>query len=258
MPTCRPRWMRCAAASDRGHRVHRRRRAEGAPPGCRARSTWCVMRALDEARRTAPSAPSRHGDDGSRPDGGRHAAAAGWTTTNVAAPRRAAWPLSEGGPAPAAAIAGVARAAAAGPRGAAGRRQPDRAPVPKQRPEHLGYRVIDCASARRRSICFARTFDDGVPRRGARPAGSLDGCSCASARKQRGAQRAGLRTVVVMVTGWTAPPTACAARWPAATPTSPSRCTRASSSPRCALGRSGLRVAPTDGRGPPESVGVRA
>ena len=72
----------------------------------------------------------------------------------------------------------------------------------KQRLQHFGYRVHDCASGEaalellsRRT--FGLVFLDVV----LGPPGSVDGLQLCQRLKQRGAQGAGLRTVVVMVTG---------------------------------------------------------
>ena len=72
----------------------------------------------------------------------------------------------------------------------------------KQRLQHLGYRVIECASGEAAlDLLSRRTFEMVFLDVVLGPPGSIDGLQLCQRLKQRGAQRAGLRTVVVMVTG---------------------------------------------------------
>ena len=71
-----------------------------------------------------------------------------------------------------------------------------------QRLQHLGYRVIECASGEAAlELLSRRTFEMVFLDVVLGPPGSIDGLQLCQRLKQRGAQRAGLRTVVVMVTG---------------------------------------------------------
>lgn len=72
----------------------------------------------------------------------------------------------------------------------------------KQRLQHLGYRVIECASGEAAlDLLSRRTFEMVFLDVVLGPPGSVDGLQLCQRLKQRGAQSAGLRTVVVMVTG---------------------------------------------------------
>jgi CheY-like chemotaxis protein len=72
----------------------------------------------------------------------------------------------------------------------------------KQRLQHLGYRVFDCASGEAAlQILSKRTFGMVFLDVVLGPPGSVDGLQLCQRLKQRGAQGGGLRTVVVMVTG---------------------------------------------------------
>lgn len=72
----------------------------------------------------------------------------------------------------------------------------------KQRLQHLGYRVLDCASGEAAlEILSKRTFGMVFLDVVLGPPGSVDGLQLCQRLKQRGAQGGGLRTVVVMVTG---------------------------------------------------------
>ena len=111
-------------------------------------------------------------------------------------------PATEAAPAPAPAPA------ASRPRGGGGREvllvedSPIARQFLKQRLQHLGYRVIECASgAAALDLLSRRTFEMVFLDVVLGPPGSIDGLQLCQRLKQRGAQRAGLRTVVVMVTG---------------------------------------------------------
>jgi CheY-like chemotaxis protein len=72
----------------------------------------------------------------------------------------------------------------------------------KRRLYHLGYKVHDCASGEAAlEILSKRTFGMAFLDIGLGPPGSIDGLQLCQRLKQRGAHAAGLRTVVVMVTG---------------------------------------------------------
>ncbi len=110
-------------------------------------------------------------------------------------------------PAPPAAVE-PAPPAAPRPRGGGGREvllvedSPIARQFLKQRLQHLGYRVIDCASGEAAlDLLSRRTFEMVFLDVMLGPPGSLDGLQLCQRLKQRGAQRAGLRTVVVIVTG---------------------------------------------------------
>ncbi len=109
---------------------------------------------------------------------------------------------------PTTAPAAVAPPPAPRPRGGGGREvllvedSPIARQFLKQRLQHLGYRVIDCASGEAAlDLLSRRTFEMVFLDVVLGPPGSLDGLQLCQRLKQRGAQRAGLRTVVVMVTG---------------------------------------------------------
>lgn len=99
-------------------------------------------------------------------------------------------------------------AAAPRPRGGGGREvllvedSPIARQFLKQRLQHLGYRVVECASGEAAlELLSRRTFEMVFLDVLLGPPGSVDGLQLCQRLKQRGAQRAGLRTVVVMVTG---------------------------------------------------------
>jgi CheY-like chemotaxis protein len=72
----------------------------------------------------------------------------------------------------------------------------------KQRLQHLGYRVLECASGEAAlEILSKRTFGMVFLDVVLGPPGSVDGLQLCQRLKQRGAQGGGLRTVVVIVTG---------------------------------------------------------
>lgn len=72
----------------------------------------------------------------------------------------------------------------------------------KQRLQHLGYRVHECASGEAAlDILSKRTFGMVFLDVVLGPPGSIDGLQLCQRLKQRGAQGGGLRTVVVIVTG---------------------------------------------------------
>lgn len=72
----------------------------------------------------------------------------------------------------------------------------------KRRLQNLGYRVHDCASGEAAmDILSRRTFGMVFLDITLGPPGSIDGLQLCQRLKQRGAHAAGLRTVVVMVTG---------------------------------------------------------
>ena len=111
-------------------------------------------------------------------------------------------PAAEAAPEPAPAPA------ASRPRGGGGREvllvedSPIARQFLKQRLQHLGYRVIECASGEAALEMMSRhTFEMVFLDVVLGPPGSIDGLQLCQRLKQRGAQRAGLRTVVVMVTG---------------------------------------------------------
>lgn len=111
-------------------------------------------------------------------------------------------PAAEAAPEPAPAPA------ASRPRGGGGREvllvedSPIARQFLKQRLQHLGYRVIECASGEAAlELLSRRTFEMVFLDVVLGPPGSIDGLQLCQRLKQRGAQRAGLRTVVVMVTG---------------------------------------------------------
>ena len=111
-------------------------------------------------------------------------------------------PAAEAAPEPAPAPA------ASRPRGGGGREvllvedSPIARQFLKQRLQHLGYRVIECASGEAAlDLLSRRTFEMVFLDVVLGPPGSIDGLQLCQRLKQRGAQRAGLRTVVVMVTG---------------------------------------------------------
>lgn len=154
-----------------------------------------VLRALDELvelRLTAPEPPSAMMDlDPLEADPPQHDEAPARTPMAVAAPAAAA-PV----PAP------------VRPRGGGGREvllvedSPIARQFLKQRLQHLGYRVIDCASGEAAlDILSKRTFGMVFLDVVLGPPGSIDGLQLCQRLKQRGAQGGGLRTVVVIVTG---------------------------------------------------------
>ena len=105
----------------------------------------------------------------------------------------------------------------------------------KQRLQHLGYRVIECASGEAAlELLSRRTFEMVFLDVVLGPPGSIDGLQLCQRLKQqwRAARRPAHGGGDGHRAGRRRRPR-CAARWPAAMPTSPSRCTRASSSPRC-------------------------
>ncbi|MFT3663941.1 response regulator [Piscinibacter sp.] len=115
--------------------------------------------------------------------------------------RRAAPPVETPAPAP-------APAAPPRPRGGGGREvlvvedSPIARQFLKQRLQQLGYRVVECASGEEAlELLSRRTFEIAFLDIVLGAAGSVDGLQLCQRLKQRGAQRAGLRTVVVMVTG---------------------------------------------------------
>jgi DNA-binding response OmpR family regulator len=72
----------------------------------------------------------------------------------------------------------------------------------KRRLFHLGYKVHECASGEAAmDILSRRTFGMAFLDIALGPPGSIDGLQLCQRLKQRGAHAAGLRTVVVMVTG---------------------------------------------------------
>ncbi len=72
----------------------------------------------------------------------------------------------------------------------------------KRRLYHLGYKVHECASGEAAlEILSKRTFGMAFLDIVLGPPGSIDGLQLCQRLKQRGAHAAGLRTVVVMVTG---------------------------------------------------------
>lgn len=72
----------------------------------------------------------------------------------------------------------------------------------KRRLYHLGYKVHECASGEAAlEVLSKRTFGMAFLDIGLGPPGSIDGLQLCQRLKQRGAHAAGLRTVVVMVTG---------------------------------------------------------
>lgn len=72
----------------------------------------------------------------------------------------------------------------------------------KQRLQHLGYRVVECASGEAAlEVLSKRTFGMVFLDVVLGPPGSIDGLQLCQRLKQRGAQGGGLRTVVVIVTG---------------------------------------------------------
>ena len=72
----------------------------------------------------------------------------------------------------------------------------------KQRLQHLGYRVLDCASGEAAlDILSRRTFGMVFLDVVLGPPGSVDGLQLCQRLKQRGATGGGLRTVVVIVSG---------------------------------------------------------
>jgi len=159
-----------------------------------------VMRALDELvelRLSAPEPPSAMMDlDPMEVDTLRGG------LDDLPQRREAPAPAAEAAPAPAAAPA------ASRPRGGGGREvllvedSPIARQFLKQRLQHLGYRVIECASGEAAlDLLSRRTFEMVFLDVVLGPPGSIDGLQLCQRLKQRGAQRAGLRTVVVMVTG---------------------------------------------------------
>lgn len=159
-----------------------------------------VMRALDELvelRLSAPEPPSAMMDlDPMEVDTLRGG------LDDLPQRREPPAPAAEAAPAPAAAPA------ASRPRGGGGREvllvedSPIARQFLKQRLQHLGYRVIECASGEAAlDLLSRRTFEMVFLDVVLGPPGSIDGLQLCQRLKQRGAQRAGLRTVVVMVTG---------------------------------------------------------
>lgn len=159
-----------------------------------------VMRALDELvelRLSAPEPPSAMMDlDPMEVDTLRGG------LDDLPQRREPPAPAAEAAPAPAAAPA------ASRPRGGGGREvllvedSPIARQFLKQRLQHLGYRVIECASGEAAlELLSRRTFEMVFLDVVLGPPGSIDGLQLCQRLKQRGAQRAGLRTVVVMVTG---------------------------------------------------------
>ena len=72
----------------------------------------------------------------------------------------------------------------------------------KQRLQHLGYRVLECATGEAAlEILSRRTFGMVFLDVVLGPPGSVDGLQLCQRLKQRGAQGGGLRTVVVIVSG---------------------------------------------------------
>ena len=72
----------------------------------------------------------------------------------------------------------------------------------KRRLYHLGYKVHECASGEAAlELLSKRTFGMAFLDIALGPPGSIDGLQLCQRLKQRGAHAAGLRTVVVMVTG---------------------------------------------------------
>ena len=72
----------------------------------------------------------------------------------------------------------------------------------KRRLHHLGYKVHECASGEAAlELLSKRTFGMAFLDIALGPPGSIDGLQLCQRLKQRGAHAAGLRTVVVMVTG---------------------------------------------------------
>lgn len=159
-----------------------------------------VMRALDELvelRLSAPEPPSAMMDlDPMEVDTLRGG------LDDLPQRREPPAPAAEAAPAPAPAPA------ASRPRGGGGREvllvedSPIARQFLKQRLQHLGYRVIECASGEAAlELLSRRTFEMVFLDVVLGPPGSIDGLQLCQRLKQRGAQRAGLRTVVVMVTG---------------------------------------------------------
>ena len=159
-----------------------------------------VMRALDELvelRLSAPEPPSAMMDlDPMEVDTLRGG------LDDLPQRREPPAPAAEAAPAPAPAPA------ASRPRGGGGREvllvedSPIARQFLKQRLQHLGYRVIECASGEAAlDLLSRRTFEMVFLDVVLGPPGSIDGLQLCQRLKQRGAQRAGLRTVVVMVTG---------------------------------------------------------
>ncbi|TXH46741.1 MAG: response regulator [Burkholderiaceae bacterium] len=159
-----------------------------------------VMRALDELvelRLSAPEPPSAMMDlDPMEVDTLRGG------LDDLPQRREPPAPAAEAAPAPAAAPA------ASRPRGGGGREvllvedSPIARQFLKQCLQHLGYRVIECASGEAAlELLSRRTFEMVFLDVVLGPPGSIDGLQLCQRLKQRGAQRAGLRTVVVMVTG---------------------------------------------------------
>lgn len=159
-----------------------------------------VMRALDdlvELRLSAPEPPSAMMDlDPMEVDTLRGG------LDDLPQRREPPAPAAEAAPAPAPAPA------ASRPRGGGGREvllvedSPIARQFLKQRLQHLGYRVIECASGEAAlDLLSRRTFEIVFLDVVLGPPGSIDGLQLCQRLKQRGAQRAGLRTVVVMVTG---------------------------------------------------------
>ncbi|TXC67278.1 response regulator [Piscinibacter aquaticus] len=172
----------------RGFRLHRRARAEGAAAWLpRPIEPVHVLRALDELvelRLSAPEPPSAMMDlDPLEADTQRG---------DIDDSPRAA----------------EAPAAPSRPRGGGGREvllvedSPIARQFLKQRLQHLGYRVLDCASGEAAlEILSKRTFGMVFLDVVLGPPGSVDGLQLCQRLKQRGAQGGGLRTVVVIVTG---------------------------------------------------------
>ena len=214
---CRRRWPPCSAASAWRHGVHRRQARRP------ARAAWLprpidpmhVLRELDalvELRLALPDPPSEMMPLGRSRDG----------STTCRAPRLRAErppPRAGAGAAPARRRAGAAAAAA---RCWWSRTARSRASSCKRRLQRPGLPRADCASRRggagpaRRRRSFAIVFLDVA----LGPPGSIDGLQLCQRIKQRGAHAGG----AAHRGGdghrrWTARPTACAARSPAATPT---------------------------------------
>lgn len=121
-------------------------------------------------------------------------------------PHRA--PQAQAAAAPVAAAPAPAPVAAPRPRGGGGREvllvedSPIARQFLKQRLQHLGYRVLECASGEAAlDILSRRTFGMVFLDVVLGPPGSVDGLQLCQRLKQRGAQGGGLRTVVVIVTG---------------------------------------------------------
>jgi CheY-like chemotaxis protein len=122
--------------------------------------------------------------------------------------RREPRPEPEAGPPKAQAVAQPPAAPAPAPRGGGGREVlvvEDSAIARqflKRRLTALGYRVLECNSGEAAmDMLSRRTFGMAFLDIALGPPGSIDGLQLCQRLKQRGAQNAGLRTIVVMVTG---------------------------------------------------------